>query len=97
MGLDGEAAWAQAFKDCDAVAHCAGINREIGGHSYDVVHVQGTTNVVRAAREAAVSRLALLSFLRARPGCRSAYHESKWAAEEIVRACTCDGPSSSPA
>jgi NADH dehydrogenase len=27
----------------------------------------------------------LLSFLRARPNCGSAYHESKWAAEELVR------------
>jgi len=26
-----------------------------------------------------------MSFLRARPDCGSAYHESKWAAEEIVR------------
>ena len=26
-----------------------------------------------------------MSFLRARPNCGSAYHESKWAAEEIVR------------
>jgi NADH dehydrogenase len=41
---------------------------------------------VRAAEQAGVRRLALLSFLRARPGCGSAYHESKWAAEELVRA-----------
>jgi len=27
----------------------------------------------------------LVSFLRARPACGSAYHESKWAAEELVR------------
>jgi NADH dehydrogenase len=27
----------------------------------------------------------MLSFLRARPDCGSAYHESKWSAEEIVR------------
>jgi len=27
----------------------------------------------------------LMSFLRARPACGSPYHESKWAAEEIVR------------
>jgi NADH dehydrogenase len=27
----------------------------------------------------------MLSFLRARPNCGSAYHESKWAAEEIIR------------
>jgi NADH dehydrogenase len=32
-----------------------------------------------------VRRIALMSFLRARPDCGSPYHESKWAAEEIVR------------
>jgi NADH dehydrogenase len=37
-----------------------------------------------------VGRIALMSFLRARPNCGSAYHESKWAAEEIVRASGLD-------
>lgn len=76
----------QAFEGCDAVAHCAGINREIGSQTYDAVHVRGTANVVRAAEETGVRRLAMLSFLRARPDCGSPYHESKWAAEELVRA-----------
>lgn len=76
---------AQAFVGCDAVAHCAGINREIGEQTYHRVHVQGTRNVVDAARSAGVKKILLLSFLRARPNCGSAYHESKWAAEEIVR------------
>jgi NADH dehydrogenase len=80
----------RAFEGCDAVAHCAGINREIGAQTYDKVHVQGTANVVRAAEAAGVDRLAMISFLRARPRCGSPYHESKWAAEELVRASTCD-------
>ncbi|HWC18312.1 MAG TPA: NAD(P)H-binding protein, partial [Terriglobales bacterium] len=41
--------------------------------------------VVQAAKAAGVRRIVLISFLRARPNCGSAYHESKWAAEEIVR------------
>jgi NADH dehydrogenase len=45
---------------------------------------------MRAAERAGVQRLALLSFLRARPDCGSAYHESKWAAEQIVRASGLD-------
>jgi NADH dehydrogenase len=77
----------RAFAGCQAVAHCAGINRQLGRQTYQAVHVQGTANVVRAAEQAGVRRLALLSFLRARPQCGSAYHESKWAAEEHVRAC----------
>lgn len=76
---------AGAFTGCDSVAHCAGINRELGSQTYERIHVQGTRHVVEAARRAGVRRIALMSFLRARPDCGSAYHESKWAAEEIVR------------
>lgn len=89
-GIDDEASLARAFEGCDAVAHCAGINREIGAQTYGVVHIRGTANVVQAAESAGVGRLALLSFLRARPNCGSVYHESKWAAEEIVRESSCD-------
>ncbi len=70
---------------CDAVAHCAGINREIGHQTYQRVHVEGTANVIRAAKAARVKKILLMSFLRARPNCGSAYHESKWIAEELVR------------
>jgi uncharacterized protein YbjT (DUF2867 family) len=76
---------AKAIAGCDALAHCAGINREIGQQTYQRVHIQGTQNVVNAARKAGKKKIIVLSFLRARPNCGSAYHESKWAAEEIVR------------
>ncbi len=75
----------RAFTGCDSVAHCAGINREIGEQTYQRVHIQGTRNVVEAARAAGVKRIVLISFLRARPECGSGYHESKWQAEELVR------------
>ncbi|TMD43830.1 MAG: NAD-dependent epimerase/dehydratase family protein [Chloroflexi bacterium] len=74
-----------AFAGCDAVAHCAGINRQIGAQTYPSVHVKGTANVITAARAAGVRKIVMLSFLRARPACGSPYHESKWAAEELVR------------
>ncbi|MBW3594041.1 MAG: NAD(P)H-binding protein [Actinobacteria bacterium] len=76
----------QAFERCDAVAHCAGINREVGNQTYQAIHVDGTANVVAAAEAVGVTRVALMSFLRARPACGSPYHESKWTAEEITRA-----------
>ncbi|SEJ33534.1 NADH dehydrogenase [Arthrobacter sp. yr096] len=78
-------ALAAAFSGCDVVAHCAGINREIGDQTFDRVHVDGTRAVIEAARRAGVHRIVMLSFLRARPGCGSAYHETKWAAEELLR------------
>jgi uncharacterized protein YbjT (DUF2867 family) len=85
VDIDDAEALATAFAGCDAVAHCAGINREIGEQTFERVHVRGTQAVVDAARRAGVGRLVLVSFLRARPDCGSGYHETKWAAEELVR------------
>src|SRR5262245_13479971 len=85
VGVEDETGLRKAFAQCDAVSHCAGINREMGRQTYKRVHIEGTRNVVNAAQYAGVKKIVLLSFLRARPGCGSAYHESKWAAEEIVR------------
>ncbi len=70
---------------CDAVVHCAGINREIGTQTYDAIHVRGTQALVEAARDAGVGHISVLSFLRARPDGPTAYHRTKWAAEAIVR------------
>ncbi len=74
-----------AFEGCEAVAHCGGINRELGSQTYAAVHVDGTRNVVDAAHAAGLQRLVMLSFLCARPDGPSDYHRSKWAAEELVR------------
>lgn len=85
IGFDDAGKLADAFAGARTVVHCAGINREIGGQTYQRVHVDGTRHVVEAARKARVEKIILLSFLRARPNCGSGYHESKWQAEEIVR------------
>jgi nucleoside-diphosphate-sugar epimerase len=73
-----------ALAGCVAVAHCAGINREIGNQTYRRVHIEATRNVVEAAKATGVEKIVLMSFLRARPNCGSPYHESKWEAEQIV-------------
>ena len=80
--IDDEDALARAFEGCEGVAHLAGINREIGTQTYERIHVAGTRKVMSAAKRTGVQKIALSSFLRARPDCGSAYHESKWAAEE---------------
>lgn len=84
-GLSDVARLIDSFKGCDAIAHCAGINRELGKQTYQRVHVEGTRNVVEAATALGIKKIVLMSFLRARPNCGSPYHESKWKAEEIVR------------
>jgi nucleoside-diphosphate-sugar epimerase len=85
VAIDDIDALAAAFEGCDAVAHCAGINREIGEQTFQRVHVDGTRAVVEAAKRAGVRRIVMVSFLRARPDCGSGYHETKFAAEELVR------------
>ncbi len=84
-GIDDLPNLERALAGCDAVAHCAGINRELGTQTYDAVHLRGTANVVKAAERQGVDKIVFMSFLRARPNCGSRYHESKWAAEQIVR------------
>jgi uncharacterized protein YbjT (DUF2867 family) len=88
--VDDVDALTEAFAGVDAVAHCAGINREIGDQTFDRVHVRGTAAVLEAARRAGVRKVVLLSFLRARPDSGSPYHDSKWAAEEMVRSSGLD-------
>jgi NADH dehydrogenase len=80
-----EDALTAAFQGCDAVVHCAGINREIGSQTYANVHVRGTRSVVTAAKRAGVKRIALTSYLTARSGTGSGYLDSKWEAEEMIR------------
>jgi nucleoside-diphosphate-sugar epimerase len=43
-----------AFTGCDAVVHCAGINREIGRQTFQRIHIDGTRNVVEATKRAGV-------------------------------------------
>jgi NADH dehydrogenase len=76
---------AAAFAGCEVVVHAAGINREIGAQTFERVHVEGTRAMIDAARRAGVKRIVMVSFLRARPDCGSGYHETKWAAEELIR------------
>src|SRR5437879_1649741 len=57
IGLDNEVELERAFAGCDAVAHCAGINREIGGETYRKVHVEGTRNVMKAVPRAGARKI----------------------------------------
>src|SRR5437899_3350986 len=80
-GLDAD------ISGCDAVMHLVGIIREQPAlnATFERVHVQGTTNVLDASVAAGVRRYVHMSALGTRPGARSRYHQTKWAAEEAVR------------
>ena len=70
----------------DAVVHTVGIINEIGRQSYERVHVEGTRQMIAAARSAGVRRFVHMSALGARPDAAATpYHRTKAAAEELVR------------
>ena len=70
-----------------ALVHLAGVIVEIGQQTFERVHAHGTRNAVNAAREASVTRFVQMSALGARPDrSATAYHRTKAAGEEAVRA-----------
>jgi NADH dehydrogenase len=68
-----------------AVVHLTGIITEVGASTFEHVHIEGTRNVLAAAKQAGVRRWVHMSALGTRPNAASRYHQSKWEAEEIVR------------
>jgi NADH dehydrogenase len=69
----------------DAVIHLVGIISEVGESTFEKVHIHGTRNMVAAAQQAGVGRFVHMSALGTRPSADSRYHQTKWAAEELVR------------
>ncbi len=74
-----------AMADCDAVIHLVGIISEAGENTFENVHVRGTKNIISATCQAGVKRFLHMSALGTRTNAVSRYHQSKWAAEEVVR------------
>ncbi len=77
----------QAADMCQAAIHLVGIiiARRLRGQTFQRVHVQGTINVVDMVRSAGIRRYLHMSALGTRPDAVSAYHRTKWQAEEYVR------------
>lgn len=81
---------AEAMQGADAVIHLVGIITEERGATFQQVHVEGTRNVLAAARAAGVRRLVHMSALGAREDAQSAYQRTKAQAEALVRASGLD-------
>lgn len=76
-----------ALADVDAVIHLVGIISECPPQTFDRVHRQGTQNLLQAVLETnRIRRFLHMSALGARADAPSRYHQSKWAAEQAVRA-----------
>lgn len=81
------ATFSKALQGCEATINLVGIIREFPtrGITFGRLHVQATRNVVEAARSAGIRRHLQMSALGTRPDAVSAYHKTKFRAEEIVR------------
>lgn len=81
-----------SVEGCSAMIHLVGIIRErrAAGVTFDRLHTQSTANMLGVAREAGVKRFVHMSALGTRPNAVSRYHQTKWQAEEIVRASALD-------
>jgi NADH dehydrogenase len=77
---------AGSMEGIDAVVHLVGIITEFNELTFDRVHREGTIHLLTEARKAKLKRWIQMSALGARPNARARYHQSKWAAEEAVRA-----------
>lgn len=75
----------RAMDGCDAVVHLVGIIGEVGDQTFERVHHEATLRVVEAAWACGVGRMVHMSALGTRPRALSRYHQTKWAAEEVVR------------
>jgi uncharacterized protein YbjT (DUF2867 family) len=74
-----------AFAGVNAIIHLVGIISEVGSQTFENVHVGAAQTVLDAAQKSGVRRLVHMSALGARPGAVSRYHQTKYAAEELVR------------
>ena len=74
-----------AFAGVKCVIHLVGIIHARKENTFERVHTEATRNVLEAAKKAGVMRYLHMSALGTRTDGRSRYHQTKWAAEELVR------------
>ncbi len=75
---------AKAAEDCEAVIHLVGIWRA-SMSTYKAVHVQGTSNVVQAARQAGIKRFIHISAMGVSLEIPTGFYLTKGEAEPIVK------------
>lgn len=82
----------EGIRGCDAVIHLVGIimERPAKGITFTRMHFEGTEAVVDATLRNGVARYVHMSALGVRPNAESAYHQTKYLAEQDVRASSLD-------
>jgi len=79
-----------ALTETEAVVHLVGIISEAGGSTFENVHAGGTRNMIAEAQRAGVKRFVHMSALGTRANAVARYHQTKWAAEKMVRSSGLD-------
>ena len=74
----------KAVEGVETVIHLVGIIVEKKGATFEIIHTQGTKNLVEVSKAAGVQRFIYTSALGARENARSRYHKTKWEAEKAV-------------
>lgn len=82
--LTDEESLKNALEGLETVIHLIGIIVEKKGATFEIIHTQGTRNLVKACKMAGVRRFIYISALGAREKARSRYHITKWEAEQAV-------------
>lgn len=84
--------FSESLAGCDAVINLVGIIREFPsrGITFEKMHVTATTHMLAAAAANGISRYLQMSALGTRPSAVSAYHRTKWQAEQLVRGSALD-------
>jgi uncharacterized protein YbjT (DUF2867 family)/membrane protease YdiL (CAAX protease family) len=75
-----------ALRAAGALINLIGIKREAGAQTFEQLHVTATARLLAAAREAGVPRFVHLSVVASRSDADSPYHDTKWRAEQLIRA-----------
>ena len=81
----------EACRGCTSAIHLVGIIQEGPGYTFQSVVVDGTRNVIEAAKEAGTVRhFVYQSALGTRAGASTEYYRTKYAAEEMTKSCGLD-------
>jgi uncharacterized protein YbjT (DUF2867 family) len=77
-----------AVRGVDTIVHAGFItadHKETAGNRYEVTNVQGTANLIRAAKQAGVKRMIELSGLGTRPDKPGSYMQGRYLAEKMLK------------
>ncbi len=82
-----DAALTKAVDGAEAAIHLVGIitERPFAKQTFERIHLEGTRRIVDACKASDTRRTVHMSALGARPNAVSRYHQTKWAAENLVR------------